>query len=126
MSRGVVPALVAAGGLGVQVGVNTNSAPPAVPGVLETATIGAPARVFRWRDEASGTEILSSWHAGGYGGHGGQNIYAKTEAGNCIVVDGFEEALCQSCESHTDASVLATSQHTPLTHGCASFCDRDG
>ena len=52
--------------------------------------------MFRWRDEASDTEVLASWHPGGYGGHGGQNIFAKTEAGNCIVVDGFDEALCQS------------------------------
>lgn len=95
MSRGVVPALAAVGGLGVQVGVNTNSAPPAVPGVAATAA-GAPARAFIWRDEASGKEVLASWHAGGYGGHGGQNIYALTEAGNCIVVEGFDEALCQS------------------------------
>ena len=90
-----MPALAAAGAYGVQVGVNTNSAPPAVHGVIET-TLGAPARAFVWRDPRSGAEVLASWHAGGYGGHGGQNIYGLTEAANCIVVPGFEQALCQS------------------------------
>ena len=85
MTRGVVPSLAAVGAIGVSVGVNTNSAPPAVPGV-QPVTEGAAAGIFRWRDEATNTEVLTSIHGGGYGGHGGQNIYALTEAGNCIVV----------------------------------------
>jgi hypothetical protein len=48
--------------------------------VLET-TKGAAGSAFRWRDPATNTEVIGVWHGGGYGGHGGQNIYAKTEAG---------------------------------------------
>lgn len=95
LTRSAVPVLAKAGTLGVSVGVNTNSAPPAVPGVKATAA-GAAGGAFRWRDPATQTEVIATWHAGGYAGHGGQNIYAKTEAGNCVVVPGLDEALCHS------------------------------
>mmetsp|Transcript_22686 Transcript_22686/g.44914 ORF Transcript_22686/g.44914 Transcript_22686/m.44914 type:complete len:749 (-) Transcript_22686:322-2568(-) len=72
-TRGMVPLLVQHGVTGFSVGVNTASLPPATP------------RVFVWRDEASNTEVLTSLHPHGYGG---------IELKDCIVIDGFEHALC--------------------------------
>eukprot|EP00043_Microstomoeca_roanoka_P020970 m.254644 g.254644 ORF g.254644 m.254644 type:complete len:721 (-) comp18355_c0_seq1:279-2441(-) len=72
-TRGMIPLLVQAGIKGYSEGVNTASLPPAVP------------RVFVWRDEPSGTEILASVHPFGYGG---------ISVSDCIIVDGFDHVLC--------------------------------
>ena len=74
ITRAAIPLLNQQGVTGLSVGVDWASPVPKVP------------RAFVWRDEATNTEVLTSIHGGGYGGHGGQNIYALTEAGNCIVV----------------------------------------
>ena len=96
VTRAVVPLMSKAGVVGMTIGVNTNSAPPGVPGVKETGAEGKAGSAFRWQDKATDTEVIAVWHPGGYGGHGGQNIYAKTEAGNCVVIPGMDEALCHS------------------------------
>ena len=55
ITRSAVPILVGQGIQAVTVGTNGGCAPPAVPH-------NTP---FRWRDEQSGTELLSMWHPGG-------------------------------------------------------------
>jgi hypothetical protein len=54
ITRSAVPILVGQGIQAVTVGTNGGCAPPAVPH-------NTP---FRWRDEQSGTELLSMWHPG--------------------------------------------------------------
>ncbi|CAE7237749.1 unnamed protein product [Symbiodinium sp. CCMP2592] len=75
MTRSVIPILRSNGVKAISVGSNTGSSPPAVP---------RPG-VFRWRDEASGTEVFGMHHAGGYGG---------IQVSDCVVTPGFDEALC--------------------------------
>jgi len=87
MTRSVVPLLSAAGVSAVSVGVNGFSAPPAFP------------RVSVWRDEASGKEVLLSYHPGGYGG---------ISAEDATWVEGMTHALIPSWQN--DNAGPATSE----------------
>ena len=66
-TRGIVPLLVEAGVQFLHIGVNAASMPPAVPDV------------FRWRDPASGAEIMVMYHKGSYG--------------DLMLVPGLDEAI---------------------------------
>jgi len=71
-TRAIIPLAVRNGVRALTVGVNSGSAPPAVP------------KIFLWRDDASDSELIAMWHPGGYGGIGVED---------CVTVDGFPEAL---------------------------------
>lgn len=72
MTRAVVPLLQSAGIEGITVGVNTASAPPAVP------------KAFVWEDAKSNTSLLAMWHPHGYGG---------ISVSDCVLVPGSTHAL---------------------------------
>jgi hypothetical protein len=56
MTRGVIPLLLKNNVLGITVGQNGGTPPVAVP------------KIFRWRDPASGQDIIAMDHPFGYGG----------------------------------------------------------
>lgn len=66
-TRGLVPLLAEAGVRFLHLGVNGASPPPEVP------------EVFRWRDEASDSEVIVMYQKGGYG--------------DLVLVPGLEQAL---------------------------------
>jgi len=80
MTRAALRPLTAAGVTAISVGVNGASAPPALP------------RAFVWRDEPSGTDMLTFYHPLGYGGIARQ--LRPTPHADCVVVEGHPEALC--------------------------------
>eukprot|EP00892_Ulva_mutabilis_P005410 jgi/Ulvmu1/3240/UM150_0013.1 len=76
----------------VSVGVNSASAPPDVP-------LNTP---FVWREEATDSQLIAFWHAGGYGG---ETVYKGhtlplTPAGDCVRTparaSGSRDILCFS------------------------------
>eukprot|EP01059_Diplonema_ambulator_P005631 TRINITY_DN153_c0_g1_i12.p1 TRINITY_DN153_c0_g1~~TRINITY_DN153_c0_g1_i12.p1 ORF type:complete len:880 (+),score=307.94 TRINITY_DN153_c0_g1_i12:55-2640(+) len=86
-TRAVVPWLVKNGFTAITVGQNPGT--PATGGWY-------PHKVFLWKDEASGTEILAMNHAGGYPDDPGPS---PEDCGglcreDCMMFDGFDEALC--------------------------------
>ena len=83
LTRGALEVMVRQGVKVLSVGVNGFSAPPAVP------RPGA----FVWRAPASGADVVAFWHAGGYGGQQDSGLEVSY-AGDCVVTDGFAEALC--------------------------------
>jgi hypothetical protein len=91
MSRGVVPLLHEAGVIGINVGINDASAPVAVPSVAKCMN-GEISTPFLWRDNATNTSVIASFHPGDYGrlpGSSGQRLLC-----DCIAVAGIDEALC--------------------------------
>ena len=81
----------------LSVGVNPFSAPPGVP----------HNKIFRWRDEASKSEVLAFWHPYGYGGHTVQpdgSVVQLTPAQDCVysppdTESGGRHILCFSWRS---------------------------
>lgn len=96
MTRGALPALTEPwwGPVvrAVSVGVNSATPTPAVP-------LNTP---FIWRDEATGSQVLALWHAGGYGGssqYKGHKL-ELTPAEECVrappSANGHRHILCFS------------------------------
>lgn len=82
LTQAVIPSLVQKGIVGVSVGVNPGTSPPAVP------------KLFTWKFEDSA--ILATWHPGGYPLGPGPTP-AKPgglSRRDCVTVDGFNHALC--------------------------------
>jgi len=65
----------------ITVGVNGASLPPAVP------------KLFLWRDEESGTDIIAMWHPYGYGGY-------KLE--DCVTLEGLDHAFVPAWRGDND------------------------
>ncbi|KAL4430828.1 hypothetical protein ABPG75_006084 [Micractinium tetrahymenae] len=80
LTRAAIPILGRQGVKALMVGVNGVSAPPAVPW-------NTP---FWWRDEPSGTQLLSFWHPGGYSG---DPVDSRDE---CVRAPGSRTRLCLS------------------------------
>lgn len=95
LSRAAIPILAnprfQVGLQAMSVGVNSGSAPPAVP--------RGP---FWWRDSASGQQLLAMWHPGGYSG---EPVDSKDD---CMQVDGFNHVLCCAWKSDN------AGPHTPI------------
>ncbi|BDA48441.1 hypothetical protein COCOBI_12-1200 [Coccomyxa sp. Obi] len=79
-TRNAIPILTAEGIRAVTIGVNGGSAPPGVPK-------NTP---FIWRDEASGTELVTVLHPGGYSGEPVDGL------GECVTVEGLDDILCMA------------------------------
>lgn len=86
LTRAAVPILAKAGVKGLSVGVNSGSAPPAVP----------KSTPFFWRDEPSNTSIIAFWHPGGYSG---SPVDHRAE---CVTTPGFDHVLCTSWRSDNE------------------------
>ncbi|KAL4420038.1 hypothetical protein ABPG77_001288 [Micractinium sp. CCAP 211/92] len=80
LTRAAIPILARQGVRALTVGVNGVSAPPAVP-------FNTP---FWWRDEPSGTQLLSFWHPGGYSGD------PVDRRDQCVHAPGHRTRLCLS------------------------------
>ncbi len=90
-TRAMLPLLAAAGVRALSFGANEASAPLIVP------------QIFRWRDEASGAELLTMYHPSGYG-----NI----STAECVTIDGLDTALAMAFRGdnagpHSPAEVAA-------------------
>jgi len=103
LTRTALPVLNDNGVSVLSVGVNGFSAPPDVP------RPGA----FVWADPESGASVLAFWHAGGYGGQqdGPDPRLQVGFAGDCVVTDGLNHALCFAWKAdnagpHEPAEVL--------------------
>ena len=86
--------LAAAGVKGVSVGENPSVPPANVP------------NIFRWRDNASDTEVVALFHKRGYGGCfncGNGNGHAVVQASDCVEDEG--SAVCYSWRSDNSGSV---------------------
>ena len=91
MSRAVIPLLAKANVSGINVGVNDASAPIDVPSVRACINGELPTP-FVWKDEASNTSVIASFHPGGYGRVGKDAVGGMPCT--CIAVPKFDEALC--------------------------------
>ena len=103
LSRGVVPLLAASGVVGITIGVNDGSPPPLVPSVSACYAAGGHEvrSPFRWRDDASGDEVVVDIHPGGYGGvlpliPSTTTPYYSRDGVlcDCVGVRGLDEVLC--------------------------------
>lgn len=106
LTRAAIPLLVAAGVKAISVGENRDLRPVNVP------------PIFKWRDKATGTEMLALFHPGGYGASlrgrqrnsagAGEGLQAGPEpgatdglrfrgypfGGDCVEVPAARTALC--------------------------------
>lgn len=94
LTRAAIPILADAGITALSVGVNSGSAPPAVPK-------NTP---FIWRDERSNTSLFAFWHPGGYSG------LPVDSAEECVTVEGFEHALCAAWQYWDNAGPHSVEQ----------------
>ena len=72
MTRSMIPLFKKAGINAISIGANGRAAPADVPDI------------FRWFDQKSNEEIITIYHAGGYGG---------TDIKSCVIIDNFTHAL---------------------------------
>lgn len=84
MTRAVLPILQANNVSAISVGVNGGSCPPRVP------------KAFIWRDEESGTDMLTMSHPYGYPNNPGSSADSPggISRADCVTVEGFNQALC--------------------------------
>jgi hypothetical protein len=90
LTRGAIPVLVEAGVKGVSVGMNPSVPPVNVPDI------------FRWRDNASDTEVVALFHKRGYGGCfncGNGDGHAVLHASDCVKNLDSRTAICYSWRS---------------------------
>ncbi|XP_052061610.1 uncharacterized protein LOC127701658 [Mytilus californianus] len=82
MTQGIVPILEEEGVAAISVGVNTVTAPPAVP------------PIFRWKFQNS--SVIGIWHPGGYPDNPGKipAIPGGLSRRDCATFPGFDHALC--------------------------------
>ncbi|PRW60876.1 Coiled-coil domain-containing mitochondrial isoform B [Chlorella sorokiniana] len=100
-SRLAIPILHSEGVRAVTVCVNGVTSPPAVP----------HNQPFWYRDEASGTQLLSFWHPGGYTGDPVDN------ADECIHAPGLKHRLCLSwTNDNAGAKVICSGLDEFVTH----------
>lgn len=78
LTRAAIPILAYAGVKAISVGVNSGSAPPAVPKYTP----------FIWRDERSHTSLIAFYHPGGYSG------VPVDPPSECIRTRHFDQVLC--------------------------------
>lgn len=82
MTACAIPTFVQYGIKAVSVGVNSGSAPPAVP------------KIFNWRN--NGSSVIGIWHAGGYPNDPGRDLEGARGISyhDCTVAPGSTNALC--------------------------------
>lgn len=73
MTRSIIPSLIKYNISAISIGVNSFSAPPAVP-----------YPIFMWKDPISNESIITMLHANGYGGIGINDV---------VMIDNFSEAI---------------------------------
>ena len=73
VTRAAIPLLVERGVTGFVLGNDMASPVAAVP------------RAFRWRDEASGTELLTVWHGYGCERKPGPSSLVQSDLGSCLL-----------------------------------------
>ena len=102
LTRAAIPALARRGVSAITVGENTQCAPVKVP------------PIFLWKDEASGTEAIALFHAGGYGRRRRRRRLVELQQPSCSSANDCACADSSSTLVYTDSNNRTIFKDTAL------------